>query len=78
MLKVELELLVDTTVYEIEEHAIARQQAEAQSRSLYTWKAVGREHWPERGASITDALGLLVLPAGLPDVINMPDDRERR
>lgn len=43
---------------------------------VYSWKTEGRYNWLEKGLSIVDVLGLTILPDGLPDKIDLPDDEE--
>ena len=41
---------------------------------LYCWKTTGNENWLERGLSVADVLGIVALPQGLPDIIDLPND----
>lgn len=41
---------------------------------VYSWKTEGRYNWLEKGFSIVNVLGLTILPNGLPDIIDLPDD----
>ena len=41
---------------------------------IYSWKAIGYSNWLEKRSSVADVLGLAVLPKGLPDWIDLPDD----
>lgn len=43
-------------------------------RAVYCWKTTGVYNWLEKGPSVTDVLGFVILPNGLPDVIELPDD----
>ncbi len=61
-------------IYQTEEAAEALAEASGQNGAVYSWKTVGRENWLEKGFSRSDVLALLVLPAGLPETIGMPDD----
>ena len=75
-MKQTLHLELDTELFPLEE----RQQAEALSRErrgvIYTWKTLGKSNWLERGISNIDSLGLVVIPASLPNTIAMCDDEE--
>ena len=71
-LKIEIEL--DADFYQLEGHAEATRHAMRTSGAVYTWKTTCRANWLERRLSRVDALGLVVLPSGLPDEIEMPDD----
>jgi hypothetical protein len=41
---------------------------------VYSWKTEGRYNWLERGFSVVDVLGLTILPDGLSNKIDLPDD----
>lgn len=69
-------LQLDLELFQIEEVEQAEQRAEEVGGVLYCWKTSGSENWLERGLSVVDVLGIIVLPQGLPDTINMPDDVE--
>ena len=68
--------LLETDVFQLEEVRQAEALAERSNAEVYTWKARGSENWLIRGLSIVDVLGLVILPRGLPDYIDMPDDAE--
>ena len=40
----------------------------------FTWKTSGIDNWLEKGLSIVDSLGYLILPSNLPEFMDMPDD----
>ena len=73
-MKVCIGLLLDTELHDLSRCAAAFAAAEKTRGDVYTWKTTGRWNWLERGASVVDALGLVVLPPGLPALIDMPDD----
>ena len=73
-MKLSLLLQFDLEFYETEEIMLAQQFARKLNRTLYSWKTIGRSNWLERGLSIADVLGIVVLPLGLPEYIEMPDD----
>lgn len=75
-MKATLSLDLELEVFQLEEAQQAEQQAEERDGVVYTWKTSGRENWLEQGFSIVDVLGIVVLPQGLPSVIDMPDDAE--
>ena len=60
--------------FELEQADQAIKVARLSGSDVYTWKTTCRSNWLERGLSNVDALGLVVLPAGLNDIIDMPDD----
>jgi hypothetical protein len=74
-MKLALEMLVDVTLFQLEEAEEAESLAERSGSVVYCWKTTGRWNWLERGFSRVDVLGLVLLPAGLPDTIDMPDDQ---
>lgn len=73
-MKVNLSLELELELFQLEETEPAGRQAQELNAQMYVWKTSGRENWLERGFSITDVLGIVILPHGLPDVIDMPDD----
>ena len=75
-MKATLSLGLELEVFQLEEAQQAEQQAEESNGVVYTWKTSGNENWLEQGFSIVDVLGIVVLPQGLPSVIDMPDDAE--
>lgn len=75
-MKVTLTIQLDLEMFQIEEANQAEQKAQELNSCLYSWKTSGDENWLERGLSVTDVLGIVVLPHGLPDVIDMPDDSD--
>ena len=60
--------------FQLEDVGLAEQMAAETGRRIYTWKTVGRSNWLEARLSIVDSLGLILLPHGFPDFIEMPDD----
>lgn len=72
--EITLELHLPLTLYSLEEAAAAERSAQIWRLQVYAWKTSGKKNWLERGLSITDILGFVVLPKGLPDTINLPED----
>ena len=68
--------LLESDVFQLEEVDQAEALAKRSNAEVYTWKTSGSENWLIRGLSIADVLGLVILPRGLPDYIDMPDDAE--
>lgn len=69
-----MSIYLDMEVYDIEEiREVERLAAETRSQ-IYSWKTTGRSNWLDRGLSNVDVLGLVILPQGLPDSIEMTDD----
>ena len=75
-MRVTIAIQMDTELYYLEEARQAEQFAKENDQAIYCWKALGRSNWLERGLSIFDVLGVVVLPKGLPELIEMPDDHE--
>jgi hypothetical protein len=73
-MKVTLSIYLDADLFQIEEIGEVERLATETSSQVYTWKTIGRSNWLDRGASISDALGLVILPQGLPDYMELADD----
>ncbi len=73
-MKVALQVILETELFQIEDRKKAAAFAHRFPGVIYTWKTTGRSNWLERGMSLVDSLGLVVLPARLPAHIEMPDD----
>jgi hypothetical protein len=69
-------LKFDVTVFDTEEVEDARTSASESNGVLYCWKTSGISNWLEEGLSMSDVLAIVVLPRGLPQQIDMLDDRE--
>lgn len=69
-----LDISLPVTLYDLEQHADAEACAESSGGQVFSWKTTGRSNWLEKGFSVVDVLALVVLPAGLPDTIDMPQD----
>ena len=69
-----LNLILDYPFFELEEWREAVRTSEASQSAVYSWKSVGIHNWLERAISNVDTIGLVVLPANLPERIGMPDD----
>ncbi len=69
-----LSLYLDLEVFETEEAKQVELKAKESDSVVYSWKTSGNENWMERGFSVADVFGLIILPRGLPDVIDMGDD----
>lgn len=73
-MKQTVSLQLEVELYDLEDYKMAATLAEGEGNAIYTWKTVGLANWLEHGAHQVDALGLVLLPKGLPDIIEMPDD----
>lgn len=71
-----LYLKFDLQVFNIEEIDEARRSAIDSNGVLYCWKTSGDSNWLEKGLSVTDVLGIVVLPQRLENQIDMLDDDE--
>lgn len=60
----------DTSQAELAEHT-----AQQKSMEVYSSKTTGKSNWLEKGFQRSDVLNLVLIPQGLPDTIDMPDDR---
>lgn len=60
--------------FEIEEAQDVERLAKETVGSVYSWKTEGRYNWLQKGFTVVDVLGLTILPKGLPDLIDLPDD----
>jgi len=69
-----LQVELEVTLFGLEEAEQATAAALRSGYVVYCWKTTGRWNWLERGLSCVDTLGLVLLPTGLPDTIDMPDD----
>jgi hypothetical protein len=65
---------IELELFQLEEAPQARALAQSANSVLYCWKTSGVFNWLEKGFSITDVLGIVLLPKGLPDEIDLPDD----
>ena len=75
-IKQSLYLNFDLEVFNTDEVDEAQQAARESSGVLYCWKTSGNSNWLEKGLSVSDVLGVVVLPQGLPEQIDMPDDED--
>ena len=71
-----LYLKFDVAVFNTDEVSAARHLASESNAVLYCWKTSGNSNWLEKGLSLSDVLGIVVLPRGLPQQIDMHDDEE--
>lgn len=62
--------------FELEEAGDAEHVAAETNGVIYSWKTAGNLNWLEKGLSIVDVLGIIVLPKGSPDWIDLPNDGE--
>lgn len=71
---VTIDLLLDLRLYSLEEASEVEVVADDSQAAVYCWHSQGRQNWLSRGFSVVDVTGFVVLPVGLPDYIDMPDD----
>jgi len=69
-----LSIILEAELFPLEECEQARTRAAVTGGAVYSWKTTCRANWLEKGISVVDVLGLVVLPASLPGTIEMPDD----
>lgn len=75
-IKQSLYLKFDVVVFNTDEVSEARHLASESNGVLYCWKTSDNSNWLEKGLSASDVLGIVVMPRGLPQQIDMPDDEE--
>jgi len=75
-IKQTLYLAFETDVFNIEELSQAEKLAAETNGKIYCWKTSGNSNWLEEGISISDVLGVVVLPQKLSEYIDMIDDEE--
>jgi hypothetical protein len=73
-MKISLDGIFEFEFFELEDTKKAEQFAESIDGEVYSWKTVGYSNWLEKRLSVADTLGLVVIPKGLPDWIDLPDD----
>lgn len=67
-------LSFDVEFFNIEQIAEAEQKAIETNGDLYSWKTSGISNWLEKGLSLSDVLGLLIIPREFPEQIDLLDD----
>jgi hypothetical protein len=75
-MKVSLDRSFEFEFFELEKVKDAEEYAKTTRSEIYSWKTSGHSNWFEKRLSMADVLGLAVLPKGLPDWIDLPDDEE--
>ena len=75
-MQVTLDLILDLDLFDISEYAKAQALADETGGNIYSWQTACNGNWLEKGIHRVNALGLVVLPKGLPNRIDMPDDAE--
>lgn len=73
-MKVKLDDEIEFELFVIEEARQAERIAKETNGVVYTWKTEGRSNWFQKGFTVVDALDLTILPKGLSDWIDLPDD----
>jgi len=74
--QITLDLIINFELFDITERAKAEALAIATTGNIYSWQTACNANWLEKGIHIVNVLGVVVLPKGLPDTIDMPDDPE--
>ena len=75
-IKQSLYLNFDLELFNTEELTKAQKLAKESNGVLYCWKTTCNSNWLEKGLSVVDVLGIVVLPQGLPNYIEMPYDKD--
>ncbi len=73
-MKISLDSALEFEFFQLEDVAKAEQFAESNNGTVYSWKTAGYSNWLEKRLSVADVIGLAVLPNGMPDWIELPDD----
>lgn len=73
-MNISLSVLLPCDFHFLEDWKDAVRFAEQTHGAVYSWKTSGNQNWLERGISLVDVLGLVVLPDGMPAEVEMPDD----
>ncbi|MFZ5905763.1 MAG: hypothetical protein ACOYZ8_19685 [Chloroflexota bacterium] len=74
-MKVNLGGAYEFECFDIEEAKQVEKLAEETNGVVYSWKTEGRHNWFQKGFTVVDVLGLTVLPKGLLDWIDLPEDK---
>jgi hypothetical protein len=69
-----ISIILPGSFHQLEDWQDAVRFAEQTHGAVYSWKTSEAHNWLERGISLVDVLGLVVLPDSLPVEIEMPDD----
>lgn len=69
-------LSFDVEFFNTEEIAKAERKAIETNGELYSWKTSGIFNWLEKGLSISDVLGIVILPQKLPEQIDLLSDKD--
>lgn len=75
-MKISLDSALEFEFFELEDVVKAKQFAASNEGTVYSWKTVGYSNWLEKRLSVADVIGLAVLPNGMPDWIDLPDDMD--
>ena len=75
-MKISLDGVLEFEFFQLEDIVKAEQFAEIKDGAVYSWKTTGYSNWLEKILSISDVIGLAVLPNGMPDWIELPDDMD--
>jgi hypothetical protein len=73
-MRIQLPNQIETEFFHLENAIDAERIATKTGGQVYCWKTAGKSNWLEKRFSIVDVLGLVVMPRGLSDFIEMPDD----
>ena len=73
-MKVTLGSQVEFELFQTEDVSIVEELAKEIGAEVYSWKTEEFYNWLEKGYSIVDTLGLVILEKDLPSQIPLPDD----
>ena len=70
-----LRLALPSRVFDVDQAEQAEDLSRRTESVVYTWKTAAGRNWLEQGLHRSDALGLTLLPPGLPREIDLADDQ---
>jgi hypothetical protein len=74
-MKIQFSNEINFELSQIEECMYIERLAKETNGEVYSWKTQGKFNWFEKGYSLSDTLGLVVLERGLPNQIILPNDK---
>ena len=73
-MKITMQPLPEFELYQTEQADEAMRDAQNIGGNVYSWLTTGTSNWLEFGYHWADVLGLVVLPAGYPHLIELASD----
>lgn len=75
-MKITLDGEFEFKCFDIEKAQQVEKLAKETDGVVYSWKTEGQHNWFQKGFTVIDVFGLTVLPKGLPNWIDLPDDKD--